>query len=165
MDNGNSYADAYAQYLGPYIGKPVRIAEIGILEGTGLAVWDSVFPHSELFGLDIDISNFEKNADRLRSLGAFEKLPTIYTFDQFVPAPHVLKEMGTLDVVMDDGCHMSGAIMATMNAFAEADALPSLYFVEDNKTVHADIRKRFPEATITRAGKGLLTIVQFPRSN
>lgn len=160
----HGYASAYAEVLSPYLGKSIRLAEIGILQGTGLAVWSSVFPDGELHGLDIDTSNFSQHVDRFRALGAFaNNMPTIHTLDQFSPDPQIIRNLGELDVVIDDGCHHSRAIMTTMRAFAKVGALPSVYIVEDNANVHIDIRKQFPEAELTRHGnQNNLTVVRFP---
>ena len=47
------------------------VREVGIVNGTGLAMWCDLFPNSRCIRLDTDISNTERNMDSLLELGAF----------------------------------------------------------------------------------------------
>ncbi len=69
----HGYASHYAGFLEPYVknrGDRIVICEVGVLEGTGLAVWCDLFPNARIIGLDIDLSNIRRNMDNLRGLGA-----------------------------------------------------------------------------------------------
>ena len=84
----HGYANHYAKYLDAYVqnrSKRIVICEIGVLEGTGLAIWCDLFPNARCIGLDIDLSNVKRNMDKLRNLGAFSKnLPELFEYDQFI---------------------------------------------------------------------------------
>ena len=70
----HGYANHYARFLEPYVknrGDRIVICEVGVLEGTGLAIWCDLFPNARCIGLDIDLSNIKGNMDNLRGLGAF----------------------------------------------------------------------------------------------
>jgi hypothetical protein len=60
MAGMHQYAEHYAKELTRLLGrKPdgdLVIAEVGILKGTGLAVWCDLFPKAIVLGLDIDLS-------------------------------------------------------------------------------------------------------------
>ena len=53
------YAKIYAKHLRPFIQreKPVVLVEVGILRGTGVAIWSELFPNGRILGLDIDLGN------------------------------------------------------------------------------------------------------------
>ena len=59
----HNYGGLYAKYLGPFVesGAPVTVVEVGILQGTGLAIWSDLFPNGRVVGLDIDLTHFESN--------------------------------------------------------------------------------------------------------
>ena len=63
----HSYHDNYTRYLEP-IRKSDRlkiILEIGILNGTGLAIWDEYFDNKRIYGFDYNLGNFEQNKNNL----------------------------------------------------------------------------------------------------
>ena len=47
------------------------LVEIGILLGTGLAIWSDLFTKRRIIGLDIDPFNFNDNLEGLKAKGAF----------------------------------------------------------------------------------------------
>ncbi len=146
------YANHYAKFLEPYVrnrGERIVICEVGVLEGTGLAIWCELFPNSRIVGLDIDLSNIKRNMDNLRSLGAFSRnTPELYQYDQFVYSSDYVKEIlngDRIDVFTDDGRHSDEAIMTTLKSFAPHLKERFVYFVEDNWDVHKIIEQLYPE--------------------
>jgi len=146
----NGYAPAYAQHLAPFVraGGELTLLEVGILRGTGLAIWSDLFPRAHVLGLDIDLSNYRSNDEFLRGRGAFAAGNVrVAEFDQYAPDVGAL---GTLlagrriDVVIDDGCHADEAILRTLEAVRGLLADRFVYFIEDNKTVLPALRARFP---------------------
>jgi hypothetical protein len=87
----------------------IRILEVGILKGTGLAVWSEYFNNKEIYGFDYDLGNFEDNKSYLIELGAFKDgLPITMFYDQFADNSETLKKTfgdNKLDVVVDDAFH------------------------------------------------------------
>ena len=58
----HGYAETYARHLVPFLEKrDIVLAEIGVLKGTGLALWCDLFPNGRVIGFDIDFSHFEEN--------------------------------------------------------------------------------------------------------
>ena len=158
----HKYAAEYSRYLKQFeFNEKLVVAEIGILRGNGLAIWCDLFPNARVLGLDIDIGHFEKNKANLLSLGAFSlNSAEIHTYDQFKRGEEVLTKIlkgDTIDICIDDGCHLDEAILCTIESAMPHMSKKFVYFVEDNSNVHEKIRARFPELNIV--SRGLLTIL------
>jgi len=64
----HGYAKIYEKYLSRYVKRnsKLNIIEVGILKGTGLAIWSKLFQKSTLVGLDIDLTHFKNNFSTLK---------------------------------------------------------------------------------------------------
>jgi hypothetical protein len=138
MGKPHRYAARYAKALTPFHQRSdLVIMEIGILRGTGLAIWSKVFPDADLIGLDITLQNFDR--DGLKAKGAFEhKTPELHTLDQFtVTADDIARILAgrKTHIVMDDGCHHASAIRRTFRAIEPYLADSFAYFIEDVPSV------------------------------
>ena len=159
----HGYARKYSEYLHPFIleGKPVTLAEVGILRGTGLAIWCDLFTSGRVLGLDIDLGHARGNMANLRARGAFGVIePELHEFDQFVDNAALLAELlqgDKIDVFIDDGYHSSETIIATLKSALPHLAERFVYFIEDNWDVHAELEALYPGLLIDRAGG--LTII------
>ena len=159
----HGYAPKYAQYLAPYLKHHSRltIMEIGVLQGTGLAIWSDLFPSSRVIGLDVDLSHARANLAALKAMGAFgESDPELYEFDQYDPDSGYLETLlqgDRIDICIDDATHNSEAILGTLESVMPHMNDSFVYFVEDNATVCDDIRVRYPGYAIE--GCGPLTIL------
>ncbi len=168
LDHG--YAPKYAQYLAPYLTRHGRltIMEIGILRGTGLAIWSDLFPSSRVIGLDIDLSHTRANMAALKMEGAFgETDPELYEFDQYEPSSGYLGTLlkgDRIDICIDDASHKSEAILRTLESVMPHTNESFVYFVEDNATVCDEIRVLYPGYDIESCGE--LTIISHsPRTS
>lgn len=117
----HGYAPTYSKYLSPFIGRPnLTVVEVGILKGSGLAIWADLFPDSHLLGLDIDPSHFESNKAELLRRGAFlQNTPEIHVFDQLQDGQDRMAEIldgRRIDILIDDGLHSPAAIETTLQA-------------------------------------------------
>ena len=116
------YGKIYAKYLQPFIQgeKPVVLIEVGILKGTGVAIWSELFLNGRIIGLDIDLSHIKQNMDSLKRKGAFKNSNLeLYEFDQFQDNRRLLKEIlknDKVDICIDDGCHFDEAILSTIKS-------------------------------------------------
>ena len=158
MDH-HGYGPKYAEYLAPYISSQSRITlvEVGILMGTGLAIWCELFPHSRIIGLDIDLGYTRRNWEHLKSLGAFtHNEPELYEFDQFVDNRALFASIlgdDQIDICIDDGFHSKETIMGTLDSALPYLAKHFVYFVEDNASVHEVIASRYPDLKVDPAGE------------
>lgn len=149
----HDYAPDYARFLKPWLSHagPLTLIEIGILNGTGLALWCDLFPKARIIGLDIDTSNFHAHLPRLRHLGAFsQNIPEVHFFDQLDPAQmnRTLKSVLASDhanIVIDDGCHSIESIEKTFAALLPFLASRYTYFIEDNREAYRTMKHLHPK--------------------
>ena len=119
------YFDIYERYLAPLRGEPIRLLEIGVFKGGSLRMWREYFgPRATIMGADIEpsVAEFEREGFR------------IFVGDQADTAflEKVRDEIGTVDVIIDDGGH---TMLQQVNAFEVLyPAASRLYLVEDTHT-------------------------------
>ena len=144
----HGYGHAYEEFIKFLFARrndPLTIIEVGILNGSGLAIWCDLFPNSRIIGLDIDLRNFQSNRHFLDSVGAFSlNQPEVYEFDQLDPvkaARTLDKVLGSakVEMVIDDGCHSIESIRLTFEALAPRMSPNSIYFIEDNFDTYDDL--------------------------
>ena len=163
----HNYSPHYARYLEKKIDqdKPLVLIELGVLCGTGLAIWADLLPKgSRIIGLDIDLSHFSDNRENLENAGAFQKNAVeVHEFDQFIDNTeylcHILRG-DLVDIVADDGVHFHNAILQSMINLYPYLEKDFVYFVEDNRTVFRKIMAAFPKLTVDR--QGYMSIITGP---
>ena len=132
----HGYAPIYAHYLRAFLaGKDIKLAEFGILKGTGLAIWCDLFEGARILGFDIDPSHFHGNRKALERRGAFTKgTPEVHEYDQLSAGEAILNRVlqgQTLDIVIDDGLHSMEAILNTWRSVKPHLSSRFVYFIED----------------------------------
>ena len=156
----HNYGDTYAMFLKPFLlrdPQSLTVIEIGILKGTGLAIWADLFPGCTLIGLDIDLDHIRKNMAFLKARGAFSHGdPILHAFDQFNDNRGLLA--GTLsgrkaDIVMDDGFHTEEPIIRTFRSVEPHLADAFVYFVEDDFDAASYLPVKLPEYSIRSIGE------------
>jgi len=148
----HGYGETYEEFLRPFLSRReerLTVVEIGILNGSGLAIWCDLFPNARVIGLDIDLSNFKTNRAFLESQGAFSKnTPELFEFDQldFPKARTVLRDVlgdSKVDIAIDDGCHSIESIEITLEAILPHMANSFVFFVEDNFDSYDEFAHRY----------------------
>lgn len=161
----HNYSEKYSQYLKPLrqSQKLINIVEIGILKGTGLAIWDEYFEYKKIYGFDYDICNFEHNKSKLIELGAFKKdFPIIKFFDQFADNSDTLKitfGLEKIDVVIDDAYHSDESIINSFNELQPYLNKEFIYFIEDNRTAWRKLQMIYPNYNFDNTNNNELTVV------
>jgi hypothetical protein len=159
--NYHNYSPIYEKYLQKFDqNQDLTIVEIGILKGTGLAIWSTLFPNSKIIGLDIDPSLALSNLDFLKNKGANIDNIEIHELDQLIDFSESLKGIlknKRIDIMIDDGLHSDLAILNTIK-----HTLPFLnenftYLIEDNNTAHKIISHTFKKLTVENYG--LMTVL------
>lgn len=114
------------------------IGEIGILSGTGLAMWSDVFPNADIYGFDYVINNTAGNLALLGSRGAFRHSNlSLHTYDQHGSVAVNSQMIGAIlgsnrfTFFVDDGLHTDNAIVDTFLAFKDYMSSGGLYVIED----------------------------------
>ena len=147
----HNYGVIYERYLRPFLEseKPVTLAEVGILQGTGLALWSDLFPNGRVIGFDIDLTHFESNLSRLLRLGAFQaQNHEVHLFDGFRDNSRHLADIlqgATVDIVIDDASHQDKSILMTFESFRQYLSGNFVYFIEDNKDVYRVLGQQYPQ--------------------
>lgn len=152
----NNYSKIYTHYLKKV--KPVtNLLEIGILKGTGLAIWDTYFPDAQLYGFDWDLGNFEKNYEYLLEQGAFKNhKPNLFQYDQFKDNSNWLKENFSkisFDIIIDDAFHSDESIINSFEELIPYFSEDIIYIIEDNKTAWKKLETKYPKYKFDNYGK------------
>jgi hypothetical protein len=97
-EGGHSYAAAYADVLGPFRSKRIKLLEIGLLKGSSLLGWRAYFPRASIAGIDI-MPKPEMTRGRVR----------VYQGDQGSAADldRICANEAPFDIIIDDGSHFS----------------------------------------------------------
>jgi len=123
------YIPIYERYLSRFRGRPVRFLEIGVSQGGSLQMWRSYFGRDAvIYGIDIDPRCQEHDgvAGRVRigSQGDHAFLTS------------VVREMGGLDIVLDDGSHRMGHIRSSLTSLFPRLEHGGIYMIEDLHTAY-----------------------------
>ncbi len=158
----HGYGETYEEFLKPILARleeRLTVVEVGILNGSGLAIWCDLFPNARVVGLDIDLSNFELNRPALEAAGAFRlNKPELYEFDQLDAgkAERISREVlgeAKVDVVIDDGCHSMDSIKITFAALVPHLADGFVYFIEDNFDTYDFLASRYSKFRWAQRGE------------
>ncbi len=118
------YLPIYDRLFLQYKEKAPRLLEIGVLKGGSLQLWRQYFgPRATVFGIDIDqeCSAYDGEAGQVR----------IGSQDDPEFLRKVVAEMGGLDIVLDDGSHVSRHMQASFETLFPLLSEGGLYVVED----------------------------------
>lgn len=125
------YTPHYHRHFEPLREEPVRLLEIGIggyddrVSGGGsLRMWQRYFRRGLIYGLDI----FDKHVTgpRIRTIQGDQNDPEFLA--------ELAGEIGPLDVVIDDGSHVSEHVLTSFRALFPHLRAGGLYVVEDLQT-------------------------------
>lgn len=123
------YLPLYDRYLSRYRGKPLKFLEIGVSKGGSLAMWRRYFGDSAvIFGIDIDPA--------CAAYDGVDAQVRIGSQDDTKFLDRVVKEMGGVDVVLDDGSHFMNHIRATLSHLFPKLADDGIYMIEDLHTAY-----------------------------
>lgn len=127
IDKWHHYLPLYEKYLTPWRGRPVRMLEIGVSRGGSLKLWrDFLGPEAVIFGIDIDPDCARLNGEAGQVRIGSQASPAFLR--------KVVAEMGGVDIVLDDGSHVSAHMKASLDALFPLLSEGGLYIVED---IHA----------------------------
>lgn len=122
----HNYSKVYTPLLEGLRLLPVRLLEVGVLEGFSLIAWAEFFPEGEITGLDtferVSLPNVKKRVgDSFRLVQG----------DSSKPSP--LLEGSEFDIIIDDGDHSFESQLATLETLWPLlrRGEGSRYFIED----------------------------------
>lgn len=126
------YAQHYQRHLEHLRDQPINLLEIGVggytdpdRGGESLRTWKAFFPHAQIFGLDLhDKSGLEE--DRIRIFRADQSRADTLRL--------VAEQIGRVDVVVDDGSHLSPHVRTSFDTLFPMLAKDGVYAIEDLQT-------------------------------
>lgn len=123
------YLDIYERHLSAYRGASIKMLEIGVGQGGSLEMWRDYFgPGATIFGIDI-------NPECARRVDAPNQVRIGSQADpKFLLS--VVDEMGTPDVILDDGSHIAEHQRSSFNALFPRLRDGGLYIIEDLHTAY-----------------------------
>jgi len=121
------YFEVYDQIFEKYKEKKIVFVEVGVLNGGSLEIWKKYFhPESRIIGIDLnpDTKKFEKNGVE------------IYIGDQSNPQfwSNFFKEVGNIDILLDDGGHTNLQQIITLNECIKNINDEGILITEDTHT-------------------------------
>ena len=118
------YLPIYENFLSKYKNKPIKFLEIGVSRGGSLSLWRKYFgPDATIYGVDID--------PRCEEYDGVDAQVRIGSQDDANFMSDVVQEMGGVDIVLDDGSHVSKHIRSTFNTVFPLMNDGGLYIIED----------------------------------
>jgi hypothetical protein len=121
------YLEIYERHFAPYRNTPVKMLEIGVFKGGSLEMWREYFGETAtIFGVDI-------NSD----CAGYVTAPTqvrIGSQDDPLFLKKVILEMGTPDIVLDDGSHIGCHQRKSFDTLFPLLKPGALYVIEDLHT-------------------------------
>jgi len=105
--------------------KPIRILELGVWQGGSLELWRNYFGNDAIiYGIDIHSPQNPVTVAQIR----------IGSQDDPVFLNEVIKEMGGVDIIIDDGSHISKHVINSFKTLWPLLNPQGLYFIEDLHT-------------------------------
>lgn len=148
----NNYAEVYARLLTDFV--PQRIVELGVFQGASMAVWCELFPEADVIGLDLSFDRYHANVFALKERGAFKtNSPLLHEWDAYSDEAEFLRDLGDIDLFIDDGPHTQDAIENVLGLVGPLMAPGGIYVVEDFPEGDRLLAKAFPQARIVCAGR------------
>jgi hypothetical protein len=131
--------DIYPPYFEPLQNETLKILEIGVKFGGSLRTWRDFFPYAQIYGIEIQ-----------ERLAFEEERIKVFTGDQSDTAflNLVVNETGLLDIIIDDGGHLSSLIVSSFLYLWKFLNPGGHYFIEDvwytclNDRKHSDPMKK-----------------------
>ena len=123
----STYFDVYDNLFKDYVNKPITFLEIGVANGGSLFMW------REYFGTQARIIGVDLNPEVAiwRDYG-FEIYIGSQSDSRFWET--LLKEVGSIDIVLDDGGHTFLQQITTVNSLLDAMVPSGLIVIEDTHT-------------------------------
>jgi demethylmacrocin O-methyltransferase len=130
--NFHYYAQHYEDLLRRSRRKRLNILEIGVggyddprRGGGSLRMWNAYFPKGKIYGIDI----YDKSPHDRRRIKTFRGSQTDPLF-----LDKVVREIGPIDIIVDDGSHRNDHILFTFQHLFSHLADDGIYAIEDTQT-------------------------------
>jgi hypothetical protein len=116
--SNHCYLSIYEKYLSQWKDKAFTLLEIGVASGASIKVWQEYFPNAKIYGIDINPDCKAENV----FIGS-------QTDEKFLD--EILYEIGTPDIIIDDGSHVGSDMIFTFKKLFPKVNPGGFYVVED----------------------------------
>ena len=123
----STYFNVYDELFAQYRGRPITFVEVGLLDGGSLFMWRSFFgPKARIIGVDLNPECLKWESE------GFD----IFIGDQGDPEfwREFREQVGSIDILVDDGGHSYEEQIATVEGIAEVVLDGGMVVVEDTHT-------------------------------
>jgi hypothetical protein len=127
------YLEHYEEYFRPFVGKPIKLLELGVYKGGSLLLWRDYFEAGLIVGLDLNAVNVKDDTGRIR----------IYQGEQQDTAllDRIAQENAPdgFDIIIDDCSHIGELTRISFWHLFDNHLRPGgLYVIEDWSTGYWD---------------------------
>ena len=120
----HNYCEKYEKYLRFDRDQPLKILEIGVLNGASVKTWSEFYPNSTIVGIDIDPNCKSYEGDRIKiEIGSQDDVEFLRS---------VVEKYGAFDLILDDGSHMQHHVLASFDFLFHHLVKGGTYVVEDS---------------------------------
>lgn len=126
--NVHNYCEKYEKWLPFNRLEPLKILEIGVLDGKSLLMWKEFYPNSTIVGIDInkECSKYNDPSNKIHVEVGSQDDPDFLRF--------VCGKYGHFDFVLDDGSHIQRHIIFSFEHIFPFVKSEGVYVIEDSVT-------------------------------
>ena len=128
---GHGYSNFYEKHLNIFKNNKVNILEIGSYSGSSAASFAKYFPQSNIYCLDINITNFNISSKNIKVFGL--DVANTKMLDSFFKSINASNNFEFFDIIIDDGSHKLSDILKSINFFYKNLKPNGFYIIEDFK--------------------------------
>jgi SAM-dependent methyltransferase len=128
---GHGFSKYYEKYFKNFKNKKIKILEVGSFSGASAASFIKFLPFSQVYCLDINISNFKFYSKNIKVFGLdISKKKMVKKFYKKI---NILSETKFFDIIIDDGSHKLSDLIISLNTFYKNLKPGGLFVIEDFK--------------------------------
>ena len=133
----NGYTTRYYHHLKEFKNDKINFLEIGIFQGRSIAMWNDFFTNGNIYGIDINVDEFNLFKEELQKMGAFKNKDV--TVGQANTREVVLFQDVEFDFILDDGCHKPESQIETFKNYYPLLKKGGLYIIEDLRGANHEV--------------------------
>lgn len=119
----HNYCIKYEKYLPFNRYDPLKILEIGVLNGKSLKTWKDYYYRSHILGIDINPECKQYEEPRI-SVEIGSQADNVFLLD-------IMREHGPFNMILDDGSHMNSHMIYSFEHLFESVKSGGVYVIED----------------------------------
>ena len=136
------YTDVYLKEFDSYKDDYINFLEIGIFQGRSLAMWSDYFSKGTVFGIDLNLTEFNLMKPELEKMGAFSNKNLAYVAEMNSTNAIATSLCTCFNIIIDDGDHTQDAQWWTFKNFYPNLCSGGIYIIEDCRCFWADEFKK-----------------------